>query len=668
MKAVTRSLLRNGAALLFAVLAVAAAIAALVRDDSPRRATAPVRTAHDAPPSEAEPSAAAESADGAEPCAALLRVEGRVLDPEGRPLAGAAIWVGPEPRGIATYTEEEGSFAVESDLDRIEVGARAKGLAPSDLRVVVASDGALQQLVIRLSGPGGTLRGRVVDGKGSGVPGAVLHVGGGARNPPGPLTSDDGYALLSPPAAVLITDATGNYFADDLPAEWSVVFAGAPGFAFRRTVVRLIPGGTVDSDLVLELGATVRGVVRDEVGAFVPDASIGFMLEEGGFLAATDSDGSGAFRLLGVPSGSVRLGAERSGLAFARGTLELVAGGEGEWNPVLVPAIRFEGRVHEEDGTPVPGARLRFAADGERTTSGTTDERGVFLSVPRPALPHQIQVWRAGAPPHAMPAASKRVEPGGGEVVLVLPPPPVAGSLRGTIARADGTPAEGSRVRLWPSGSPNLIGESIADAQGAFLFEKVAPGTYRVEIHRDGDPTLHLARVEVRGAIDLGALRYPAPGRVRCRVVPDVGAHTLHLRSHDGAITHVLHPPVDDEFVSEDLQAGRYLLLLGETGLLREIAVLEGREEAVTLARTETVRVTVRLDGVAGAVTVALADGEGRPVRPTRLEQPVEGRLGLDLVAGRYVLRARDAKGRTGEVTFDVAGQPLDVVPTLAER
>jgi len=266
-----------------------------------------------------------------------------------------------------------------------------------------------------------------------------------------------------------------------------------------------------------------------------------------------------------------------------------------------------------------------------------------------------------------MPAASQRVEPGGGEVVLVLPPPPPAGALRGTIARADGTPAQGSRVRLWPSGSPNLIGETVADAQGAFRFDTVAPGSYRVEIHRDGDPTLHLADVEVRDAMDLGALRYPAPARVRCRVVPDLGGHTLHLRSHDGAITYVLHPPVDGEFISEDLQAGRYLLLLGETGLLHEVAVLEGREEAVTLARAETVRVTVLLDGEQ-AVTVALSDREGRPLRPTRLEQLAEGRLAFDLVAGRYLLRVRDARGRTGEVTFDLAGLPLEVAPALVER
>ncbi len=661
--ALTRSPLRSGAALLLAGLAVAAAIAALLRDGSPRRATAPARTAHEAPPREPGP------VEAAEPCAALLRVEGLVLDPEGRPLAGAAIWVGPEPREIATCTEEDGGFAVESDLDRIEIGARAKGLAPSDLRVVVASDGALQQLVIRLTGPGGTLRGRVVDGKGSGVPGAVLHVGGGAHHPPGPLTSEDGHALLPAPAAVLLTDAEGRYFADDLPAEWSVVFAGAPGFAFRRAAVRLIPGGTVDSDLVLEPGATVQGVVRDELGAFVPDVSIGFMLEDGGFLAATESDGSGAFRLFGAPSGRVRLGAERSGRAFARGTLEVTAGGEARWDPVLVPALRISGRIEEADGTPAAGARLRFAADGERSASATADERGLFESAPRPSMPHRIDAWRAGAPPHAMPAASTRVEPGGGEVVVTLPPPPPAGSLRGTIARADGTPAMGSRVRLWPSGSPNLIGESVADVQGAFLFESVAPGTYRVEIHRDGDPTLHLAGVDVRDAVDLGALRYPAPGRVRCRVVPDLGGHPLHLRSHDGAITYVWHPPVDGEFVSEDLQAGRYLLLLGETGLLREIAVLEGREEAVTLARAETVRVTVRCEGEqAGAVTVALSDAEGRPLRPTRLEPLVEGRLALDLVAGRYVLRARDARGRTGEATFDVAGQPLEVVVTIAAR
>jgi outer membrane receptor protein involved in Fe transport len=127
--------------------------------------------------------------------------------------------------------------------------------------------------------------------------------------------------------------------------------------------------------------------------------------------------------------------------------------------------------------------------------------------------------------------------------VVGIAPPPVAaqtGQVIGTVRDALGRPLGGARVRL-ESSDGKTAGETTADAQGAFRFANVAPGSYVVVGEREGfetatsvvtvsgtgQATADLA-LSSRQALDL-AVEAKRLEEARITIQPRIGASTYEF-------------------------------------------------------------------------------------------------------------------------------------------
>ncbi len=99
---------------------------------------------------------------------------GRVLDAEGRPASGVAVWIGPKlPMGVKTAgTDAAGRYALPRATGAITVRARGEETGTASLDLVIPAEAqGFEAPDLRLV-EGGTIRGRVLGLDGKGLPDA----------------------------------------------------------------------------------------------------------------------------------------------------------------------------------------------------------------------------------------------------------------------------------------------------------------------------------------------------------------------------------------------------------------------------------------------------------------------------------------------------------------
>ena len=184
-----------------------------------------------------------------------------------------------------------------------------------------------------------------------------------------------------------------------------------PGDAVELGDVHLLPGGgTIRGQVVDAEGAPVRGaevqVSRPLVGEHdpVPDRPAGLKH------LSTSTDRSGAFELRWVPSGPLRVWAQktdeeaRTQTPWARSELLLpgpggeaqrrrvrLVLGEAEPDEGMISFDSFSGRVVDASGSPLAGAVVRLVYERGRIQSKVTGEGGRFL-LGRPWKPVELLV------------------------------------------------------------------------------------------------------------------------------------------------------------------------------------------------------------------------------------------------------------------------------------
>jgi protocatechuate 3,4-dioxygenase beta subunit len=416
-------------------------------------------------------------------------------------IAGAFVWPAGEP-WHGTRTAPDGTFSVAASGPAVQ-GLNAAAVRFRSAEVPYPHEATPVDLLLQ---PATVLVGRVVDDRGRPVAGAGLRV---RRE-----TADR--RLVADPIPRAASGPDG-FFELPLPGASRYVLAVTQRGSVPPPLltVAVAEGERLDlGDLRLPRSARLGGTVTNGNGEAVPGGWVA-ILEPGSETVLADNEiaADGGFLFAGLPAGSpldLRVTHPEYPTAWIRG-LEVTTGGPAV-EVVLDSAATLHGRVQDPDGLPVPGA----AVTGLLVPA--LDPEAVGIPLDEPILAHAMADADGGfelrfpAAGHVELEASatgyqtgRRVgstRPGYGgedEMVLVLEP---AASLEGEVLQPDGEGAAEAEVTIVYEDSGGAIRSVLADAEGRFALDALAPGTVALLARKEG-----FGSAAVRLALGLGVNR-----------------------------------------------------------------------------------------------------------------------------------------------------------------
>lgn len=395
-----------------------------------------------------------------------LIVQGRVLDPQGRPVAEADVRVRsasrrrqswePGRRVLQVATGPEGRFRISAEAaEMVDLRVEAEGFAPTELRRAEEELTEPLDIVLRR---GAAVAGRAVDPDGAPLPGVAVRLF---------EEVEGGFSDWVPReqrdlARETVTGDDGRFLARHL----------APGaydleLRLEGRAPRLLPGveppeeleegAALDlGDVVLEPGTALEGRVVDADGAPVSDAEVrldhsapppGFELEN----RETTTDAEGRFRLEDLQPGEpVTVLVDASGFLPARAP-EVVPPTEEPIEIRLETGVRLFGRVLDPEGAGVVDAQVRVGIqregnswEGSIVPQVETDREGSFEFdalhrgevvlevVAKGFIPATVKGWSTASSRDVGPV-EVRLEPGA--------------TVTGRVLDPVGAPTPGVRVR-----------------------------------------------------------------------------------------------------------------------------------------------------------------------------------------------------------------------------
>lgn len=438
-------------------------------------------------------------------------LEGRVLDGDGKPIAGAAV------RALgAGATSSEISELVEQDMlrrfsGRIAAPAAVSGTLTADPQLLARGElGVMVGPIPPIPPPGAQVaRPAIVDP----TSGAMAALAGD----PQPLPVDPTRT------SIWITGTDGRFRIRGLGKGKAGVLATAPGFAEGRSKEVSLEVGQVLThiDVVLSPGTMIAGKVTDQHGVPVIGAQISARPGVGASIDAF-SDEAGEYRL-GPVSGALELVATAYGHGDARRTIEIaVAKGataaERTENFTLVVAdATLAGTLDDMNGTAVSAANLEVISGAGEGRHAIVAADGTFSIEMLPAGPLRVRVRHPDYPEHELETVASARE----RVRLRLP---LGGAIEGALIEAtSGSPLSG--ITIEGDGPAGASAEVMTDKLGRWKLGPLRPGPWKLTIRlpgylplarqvavtaarTPGTTSLHDVRLELaRGALVGGTVR-----------------------------------------------------------------------------------------------------------------------------------------------------------------
>ncbi|HEX5715930.1 MAG TPA: carboxypeptidase-like regulatory domain-containing protein [Thermoanaerobaculia bacterium] len=410
----------------------------------------------------------------------LVPLEGRVVDEDGAPVAGARVSVSGDRPDSEARTGTDGGYRFPRVLpgrQRLEVRHADFGLAVE----MVEMAGPRTRLDVRMP------RATVVQGR---------------------ILGRDGSLVAAPSLRVdkepVEVDVEGRFRFSLTPGEHEIR-AEAPD---RAPDERRVTAAGDPIDLDLELGRP--GAIVGRIGDLAERQFVSLGLQDGSRESSAEAraDEQGRFQLTGVAAGAWTLVAtDNLGRTIERQVQ--VEEGRVTMVPELLfpplPAVR--GRVLDPDGRPIPGASLSFEQERLRVWA-VADTQGRFTTRLTNGL------WTVRAEPNGYAPAMAMVAVQGGAPVDV----PELRLARGVVL-------SGSVAGLAPGEMPYVEATSedgawergILSKDGTYRIPDLGPGTWIVKVRldkRESSTRVHILPQDnvVRVDLALAEPEVPAPG------------------------------------------------------------------------------------------------------------------------------------------------------------
>ena len=444
-------------------------------------------------------------------------IEGRVLDGDGHPVAGAVV------RSL-TAGQNTTEISVEVERDKLRrFSGRTAAPRPA---ATSGMQGADPELIVR--GELGVLVGPIppIPPPGAHVAQTAVAIDPSLAGEPPALPVDPVHA------PVWITGADGVYRIRGFAKAKVTVLATATGFAEARgKQVAIEPGQLVTGiDLVLSPGTLIIGKVTDQHGTPVPGAQItATSIGAGAHDAAGATldgftDDAGEYKL-GPITGTVELHATAYGHGEARRTLTLAAArgatpAEQRADLVVVVADAVVAGILEDDtGAAVGGAQLDVVGGVGDGRHATAADDGTFSIDRLPAGHVHLHIAHPAYPPDDVDVVAAADNQARLRLHLAL-----GGGVEGVLLDASSGAAIPS-VSLAASGPASALSEASTDTSGRWKLGPLKPGRWKLAIklpgylaqmreldvpvaHTPGSTSVRDIRIELaRGALLGGTVR-----------------------------------------------------------------------------------------------------------------------------------------------------------------
>ncbi len=600
------------------------------------------------------------------------RLDGRVVDPEDRPIAGAEVVLQAQepPAGslavrrteagdeCSVRSDDAGHFAIDNVRSgSYEVVVSAEGFQPEPpLPVEIAPNAEIEELVVTLE-LGATLEGRTLTADGEPVAGVRIVVGDQAA----------------------VSDPAGHYRAAGIPPGLQTVEALHEDHNRLLAEAEIEPGRN-ELDLTFDPGWQVSGRVVDPDGQPLADASVHLRSQawRNSRHYRTASGESGRFELPRVAAGEYVLEAEKPEYVKTEAAERVVVDDDSVEGLELTLArgAVISGRILGLEFDDLATVQIEARGDAGRLHAGSVDFAGSY----------EIRDLAAG---DWLVVAT--LQDGGRQARAWATLEPGSRRARRDVEFEEGLALTGQvlyDLTPLPAAAVAVVGRDVAaerqvatDYQGRFRIEDLRPGQYRVTVSSSRELLVHNQDVDLRTGrdvvIEIATSRVSGTVTSGGEPLGDALVALRQMQGGEGSSLFTVGTNTEGFFTVARLTEGSYQVTVRKDGY----ATVEE-----TLAVTASVDLpdlryelppTRGLDLVVGLAsgrippyaTVAVIAPSGHTLLSESRSLDAEGRVRFPTVpAGRWEILVSAPAAAARSLTVDVPEDPVVLILSEAGR